>query len=178
MISLGRLIIARTFLRQQLVEAMNAVIIVVSVAVMLGPFVGGVITEHLSWPWIFWVNIPAGILAIVVAIYGIKDTVPRTSRPFDVLGFILFGGGLALLCFSLSQLSESHANLHSTELIIVVAICMLVACFIHAKNHPHPVINIKLFHLRTFRISVFGNLCARLGFGGMPFYYPYYNKLG
>lgn len=58
MISLGRLIIARTFKRHELVEAMNTVIIVVSVAVMLGPFIGGVIVDHLSWPWIFGLIFP------------------------------------------------------------------------------------------------------------------------
>ncbi len=178
MISLGRLIIVRTFERHQLVEAMNTVIIVVSLAVMLGPFVGGIITEQLSWPWIFWVNIPAGILAIVLAVYGLKDTAPRKARPFDFLGFILFGGSLALFCFSLSQLSESGASDSLTALMMSVAIFTFVMYFFHAKNHPHPVINTKLFRFRTFRISIFGNLFTRLGFGGVPFLLPLLQQVG
>ncbi|CEG56363.1 MFS transporter [Legionella fallonii] len=178
MISLGRLIVARTFERHQLVEAMNTVIIVVSLAVMIGPFVGGVITEHLSWPWIFWINIPAGILAIILAVYGLKDTAPKRARPFDALGFILFGGSLALLCFSLSQLSESGVNIHSIVLMLLISLFMFISYFIHAKNYPHPVINTKLFRFRTFRVSVFGNLCARLGFGGMPFLLPLLQQIG
>lgn len=178
MISLGRLIIARTFERHQLVEAMNTVIIVVSLAVMLGPFAGGVITEQLSWPWIFWVNIPAGIIAIILAAYGLNDTAPRKKRPFDVWGFILFGGSLALLCFSLSEFSESGARLITTLLMMMVSFFMLILYFIHAKNHLHPVINIELLRFRTFRISVFGNLCARLGFGGTPFLLPLMQQIG
>jgi EmrB/QacA subfamily drug resistance transporter len=178
MISVGRLIIARTFERHQLVEAMNAVIMVVSLAVMLGPFVGGVITDHLSWPWIFWVNIPAGILAIILSMYGLKDITPKNERPFDVLGFILFGGSLALLCFSLSELSESGARLSPILMLMSVAILMFITCLIHAKTHPFPVIKIALFRFRTFRISVFGNLCARLGFGGMPFLLPLLQQIG
>lgn len=178
MISLGRLIIARTFERHKLVEAMSVVIMVVSIAVMLGPFIGGVITDHLSWPWIFWVNIPAGILAIVLAAYGLKDTAPKKARPFDFLGFILFGGSFALLCFSLSQLSESDANFLLISLMMIVSLLMLITYFIHAEHHLHPMIKIELFRFRTFRISVIGNLCARLGFGGMPFLLPLLQQVG
>ena len=178
MISVGRLIIARTFERHQLVEAMNTVIIVVSLAVMLGPFIGGVIVENFSWPWIFWINIPAGILAIVLAAYGLRDTSVKKERPFDFLGFILFGGSLALLCFSLSELSESGVNLSSILIMMIISFIMFIVCIIHAKKHPHPVINIELFRFRTFRISVLGNLCTRLGFGGMPFLLPLLQQIG
>lgn len=178
MISLGRLIVARIFKRHELVEAMNTVIIVVSVAVMLGPFVGGFITEHWSWPWIFWVNIPVGILAILIAYFSLQDPTPKRSRPFDTLGFILFGGSLALLCFSLSELSESDANLNLILTFIFTAVIMLTVNFIHAKKIAHPVIQMKLFNIRTFRISVLGNLCCRLGFGGMPFLLPLLQQIG
>lgn len=178
MISVGRLIIVRTYERHKLVEAMNTVIIVVSLAVMLGPFLGGVITEHFSWPWIFWVNIPAGTFAIILAAYGLKDTTPKKERPFDIFGFILFGGSLALLCFSLSELSEKGDDLSLSLIMMLVSFVMFITCLIHAKKHPHPVINIGLFRFRTFRVSVFGNLCARLGFGGMPFLLPLLQQIG
>lgn len=172
MISLGRLIIARTFKRHELVEAMNAVIIVVSVAVMLGPFIGGVITEHLSWPWIFWVNVPAGSFAMLLAAYCLPDTEIRKKRPFDLLGFILFGGSLALFCFSLSDLSESNSNHQTVLLTLLIAFMMFIFYVLHARKILHPVIKIELLRIRTFQVSVLGNLCARLGFGGMPFLLP------
>lgn len=178
MISLGRLIIVRAFKRHELVEAMNTVIIVVSVAVMLGPFIGGLITDHFSWPWIFWVNIPIGLVAMLLAAYCIKDTAPRKTRPFDLLGFILFGGSLALLCFSLSDLSESNVNLNTILALLSISLIMMISYIIHAKRIAHPVIQIKLLRIRTFRISVMGNLCARLGFGGMPFMLPLLQQVG
>lgn len=178
MLSLGRLIIARTFKRHELVEAMNAVIIVVSVAVMLGPLVGGVITDHFSWPWIFWVNIPAGIIGMLLAAYGLKDTAPRKVRPFDLLGFLLFGSGLALLCFSLSSLSESGMNLHAALWMMLTSVSLFIAYVIHAKRERHPVVKITLLRIRTFRISVLGNLLSRLGFGGMPFLLPLLQQVG
>lgn len=172
MISVGRLMIARTFKRHELVEAMNTVIMVVAVAVMLGPFVGGVITDHWSWPWIFWVNIPAGAFAILLAAYGLEDTAVRKDPPSDKLGFLLFGGSLAILCFSLSDLSESTVDLHHAFLMIIISVVMMLAYVIHANKLAHPVIKITLFRIRTFQISVLGNLFARLGFGGLPFLLP------
>lgn len=178
MISLGRLIIARTFKRHELVEAMNTMVIVVSVAVMLGPFIGGVITDNLSWPWIFWVNIPIGLLAMILATYCLKDTAPKKTRPFDLIGFILFGGSLALFCFSLSELSESSVNFQTIILLIGIAATMMLAYVFHAKLTPHPIIQIQLLSIRTFRISVMGNIFARLGFGGMPFLLPLLQQVG
>jgi len=178
MLSLGRLTIARTFKRHELVEAMNAVVIVVSVAVMLGPFVGGVITEYLSWPWIFWVNIPIGLMAMVLARYTLKDTAPKKTRPFDLLGFILFGGSLALLCFSLSELSESQVNIHAIVTLICISLLMFLLYVFHAQRKAHPLIQTRLLLIRTFQVSVLGNICARLGFGGMPFLLPLLQQVG
>jgi len=178
MISLGRLIIARTFKKHELVEAMNAVIIVVSVAVMLGPLVGGFITDHWSWPWIFWVNIPAGILAMILVGLSFQDMQPRKTHPLDFWGFILFGGSLAVLCLSLSELSETQINLNAIFLKLAISGLMMLAYFLRARHVPYPVIKTSLFRIRTFQISVLGNLCARLGFGGMPFLLPLLQQIG
>ncbi|OGT46847.1 MAG: multidrug transporter, partial [Gammaproteobacteria bacterium RIFCSPHIGHO2_12_FULL_38_11] len=178
MISLGRLIIARTFARHELVNAMNAVVIVVSVAVMVGPFVGGVIVDHLSWQWIFWVNIPAGIFAILFSSHYLKETAEKNPKPFDFLGFILFGGGLSLLSFSLSEMSAPQIDVHLIIALMIVSFFMLIVYCFHALRIQHPVIRVTLFKIRTFRVSVFGNLFARLGFGGMPFLLPLMQQLG
>ena len=178
MISLGRLIIAQTFKRYEFVEAMNVIIIVVSVATMMGPFIGGVIVDHLSWPWIFWVNIPAGLLAIIVSIIYLKDPTIRSSKPFDLIGFILFAGSITLFCFSLAEISNTNSNLNSIFLRIIIALLTLIVYFFYAKKKAHPVIKTELFKTRTFRISVIGSLCSRLGFGGMPFLLPLLQQIG
>lgn len=172
MISLGRLMIAKTFPRHEMVEAMNFIIIIVSFAVMIGPFVGGVIVDHLSWPWIFWINIPAGIFLIALSVYGLKEVVIKNIRPFDAVGFILFGGSLALSCFSLSEISETNSDVFACLVHLGIGLTLLFAYVLYAKRKKHPVMKIDLFRIRTFRVSVIGNLCARLGFGGMPFLIP------
>ena len=178
MLPLGRLIILRTFKRHELVEAMNAIIMVVSLGLMLGPLSGGFITDHLSWHWIFWVNIPVGIFTICMATRFLPETPPIKVRRFDIVGFILFGGGLAALSFSLSELSENAANQQAALFILSLAITMLCAYFIYARKQTHPIIKMSLCQFRTFKISIMGNLFARLGFGGIPFLLPLLLQIG
>ncbi len=178
MISLSRLILARTFKRYELVEAMNTVIIVVSLGVMMGPFVGGVIVDHLSWPWIFWVNVPVGIFVVLLASHSLQEIAPKNPHPFDYLGFMLFAGSLAIVCFSLSEMSESNRDLEASVMRLLIAVTMLMAYIFYAKRKSFPVIRIELFRIRTFRVSVFGNLLSRLGFGGVPFLLPLMQQVG
>ncbi|HTM63970.1 MAG TPA: MFS transporter [Gammaproteobacteria bacterium] len=172
MLPLGRLIILRSFPRHEVVDVINHVIMVVSVGLMLGPLAGGVITDHFSWSWIFWVNVPVGIFAFIIGYFFLTDYPPRHVRPFDFIGFTLFGGGLATLTFALSYLSESSTNQHTGLLILFISILMLANYFLYARWQPHPILNTSLFKKRTFLISILGNLFARLSFGGVPFLLP------
>lgn len=178
MLPLGRLIILRTFHRHQLVNAMNQVIMVVSIGLMLGPLAGGFLTDQLSWHWIFWVNIPVGLIVMLMAAFYLKDTMPRRVHPFDKLGFILFGGGLAALTFSLSYLSETTTNQKNALLIMCLAITMLITYFFHSRQQKYPIVKVELLRIRTFRVSIIGNLFARLGFGGVPFLLPLLFQIG
>jgi EmrB/QacA subfamily drug resistance transporter len=178
MLPVGRLILLRTFPRHEVVEAMNHVIMVVSIGLMLGPLAGGFITDHFSWNWIFWVNIPVGCIAILSAAFFLKKTAPQKVLPFDWLGFILFGGGLAALTFSLSDLSESTTNPQIALLILCGSFLLLACYFLRSLKQRHPIVNTELFRYRTFRVSVIGNLFARLGFGGVPFLLPLLLQVG
>jgi len=172
MLPLGRLLLLRTFPRHEFIEAMNQVIIVLSLGLMLGPFVGGFITDHLSWHWIFWINIPIGIIAITAASIWLKKEAVSSVRSFDLLGFLLFGGGLSALTFALSDISESTDSPYKAMYILCIALLMLISFYFYSHNRKHSIIKTELFKIRTFRISILGNLFARLGFGGIPFLFP------
>ncbi len=173
MLPLGRLIILRTFARHEVVDGMNHVIMVVSIGLMIGPLAGGFITDHFSWHWIFWVNIPVGIFAMMLTLSYLPASPPlKHVRPFDFLGFFLFGSGLATLTFALAYLSETTSNQQSGLLILCIAILLLTNYFLYSRRQPHPILNTSLFKLRTFQISIIGNLFTRLSFGGVPFLLP------
>ncbi|KTC80709.1 DHA2 family efflux MFS transporter permease subunit [Legionella cherrii] len=169
---IGRLIILRTCERHELIAKMSIVVMVASLGMMLGPLLGGIITYRFSWRWIFWVNIPVGIIAVGLSSKLLPYMPPRPVPPLDKLGFILFGSGLATLTFGLSMVSESTARVTETITVLFIAFLLLGGYTKHSYKRKHPIVKVELFHIRTFFISVAGNLLARLSFGGVPFLLP------
>lgn len=169
---LGRLIIVRTFKRHELITMMSKVAIIASLGMMLGPVLGGLITHYFTWRWIFWVNIPVGIFAIIMTSYWLKEIPPHKVPPLDKVGFILFGGGLACLTFGLSAFSESDIEPTMALNIILIALVLLACYILYSYKRPNPIVKAQLFKYKTFQISAMGNLLARLGFGAVPFLVP------
>ena len=78
-----------------------------AIAAAIGPLIGGFITTYFHWRWIFWVNVPFGILGIVLASRLMPPIAPRPVPPLDISGFVLSGVGLAATIFGLTTLSRS-----------------------------------------------------------------------
>lgn len=175
---LGRLIILRSYERHELVAKMSLVVMVASLGMMLGPLLGGIITHHFSWRWIFWVNVPAGILAVLLSIKLLPSMPPRPVPALDKTGFVLFGSGLALLTFGLSRLSESNTSHFHAWLALLFALILLLAYAYHSRHKKYPIINVELLRSHTFCISVISNLFSRLSFGGTPFLLPLLLQIG
>lgn len=168
----GRLIILRTCERHELISKMNIVVMVASLGMLLGPLLGGIITDHFSWRWIFWVNAPVGFLALLLSIKMLPDMPARPVPKLDVAGFFLFGAGLATLTFGLSTFSETDFAVTQSVLTIALAILFLIWYKKHSQHKKHPIVNVDILSVRTFRVSIIGNLLTRLSFGGIPFLLP------
>lgn len=177
-IPVGRLIIVRTCNRNELISKMSIVVMVSALGMVLGPVLGGLITEHFSWPWIFWVNIPFGLLTVLLAWYLLPDMPAKVVPPLDKWGFIYFGAGLSTLTFGLTILSESVGESVKALLYIGLSFLFLMAYVIHSRKQKYPIVNIELWHLRTFKVSAVGNLLGRIGFGGIPFLLPLLFQIG
>jgi EmrB/QacA subfamily drug resistance transporter len=174
----GRLIILRTFARYNIIEVMSQVAIIASLGTMLGPMFGGFITYYSSWRWIFWINIPVGLLCIGLASFWVRHESPKKVIPLDKIGFILFGSSLAGFTFGLSAFSESTMA-ESSALYITGNSLLLMFCYIiYSRRRKYPIIKTQLLHIRTFRVSTLGNLFSRLGFGGIPFLVPLLLQIG
>ncbi len=174
----GRLIILRTCERHELIAKMSLVVMVGSLGMMLGPLLGGIITHHFSWSWIFWVNIPVGILAILLSIKLLPSMPSRPVPPLDKIGFILFGSGLASLTIGLSMFSESYLNHTQALYFIIISVILLIIYTRYSYHKKNPVIKMELLQSRTFSISVSSNLFSRLSFGGIPFLLPLLLQIG
>ena len=178
MMPVGRLTIIRTFPKSELLQAMNFVIIPALIGPLLGPTVGGLIVYWVSWRYIFFVNVPMGLLALWLAQRHMPDYRGDTTRPLDVVGLVLFGSGTALLSWLLEIFGEHRIDATSAAVLLLLCMSLLGAYLWHARETPHPLLRLRLFRVRTFRISVMGGFVTRLGVGGMPFLLPLLYQLG
>lgn len=178
MLPIGRLIIIKTSERHEILNKMTVVIMIASLGMLLGPWVGGLITYYLSWRWIFWVNAPIGLCVLFLALKGIPALPPLKPHRLDKIGFVLFSGGLSLLTLGLSLISESTLTWHTSISMITVACILLIGYYFWSKRQRHPIVKTALFQNRTFSIAVISNLICRLSFGGVPFLLPLIFQIG
>jgi EmrB/QacA subfamily drug resistance transporter len=178
MTPVGRLAIVRTFPKAELLSAMNFVIIPALIGPLLGPTVGGVIVHWLSWREIFFVNVPVGLVALWLIHRHMPNYQGDTRRPLDVTGLALFGSGTALLSWLLEIFGEHQLDTTSTCVLLLVALGLLWTYVLHASHTAHPLLQLALFKVRTFRVSVAGGFITRLGIGGLPFLLPLLYQLG
>ena len=178
MTPVGRLAIIRTFPKSELLVAMNFVIVPALIGPLLGPTVGGLIVHSLSWREIFFVNVPMGIVALLIIYRHMPDYRGGASRPLDVVGLVLFGTGTALLSWLLEIFGEHDIDVTSAGVLFALSMSLLAAYVWHARRIAYPLLRLSLFKVRTFRVSVGGGFITRLGIGGMPFLLPLLYQLG
>lgn len=178
MMPVGRLAIIRTFPKSELLRAMNFVVIPALIGPLLGPTVGGLIVHWVSWRFIFFINVPMGLLALWLAWRHMPDYRGDAPRPLDVVGLVLFGSGTALLSWLLEIFGEHRIDATSAAVLLLLCVSLLAAYLWHARETPHPLLRLRLFRVRTFRIAVVGGFITRLGVGGMPFLLPLLYQLG
>lgn len=178
MMPVGRLTIIRTFDKSELLGAMNFVIIPALIGPLLGPTLGGLIVHWLDWRQIFFVNLPVGCAALAFALRHMPDYRGEQRRPLDIVGLALFGSGAALLSWLLEIFGEHRLDATSEGVLLLVSVALLAAYGWHARHHPHPLLRLDLFALRTFRVSVVGGFVTRLGIGGLPFLLPLLYQIG
>jgi EmrB/QacA subfamily drug resistance transporter len=148
---LAQMMIAR-IAGSQMARVMGFMVIPVLIGPVLGLVLAGVILEHASWRWIFFINLPIGIVSTVCAIRILpEDTHESRSRIFDLTGFLLLSPGLVLLLHSLEKLSSDHASRRLTSLELLLAISLLGAFGLHAiRNSRTAIIDITLFRRPIF----------------------------
>jgi EmrB/QacA subfamily drug resistance transporter len=178
MVPVGRLTLVRTFAKSELVRTMSFVAIPSLVAPMLGPVAGGLIVGYLHWRVIFFVNIPIGLLGLVMVYLHLPDYRDPHSHPLDVPGFLLFGSGVGLLSYVLEVFGEHTMGAGPIFGLLAIAATLLTLYGFRAMSARFPLLPLKLFCIRTFRSAVSGSFFTRLGIGGIPFLFPLLYQVG
>lgn len=174
----GRLVLLRTYPRDQFVRVMNMVSVPGLLGPLLGPMLGGFLSQHASWHWIFLINIPFGIIGIIAAIKFMPNLFAEEHNSFDFRGFFLFVAGVVCLSLSLEAQNSAYQNGEPMLFGLLAAGIFFLGCYwIHARFVQNAIFKLRLFKTQNFRIGILGNLISRLGGGAMPYLMPLFFQL-
>jgi EmrB/QacA subfamily drug resistance transporter len=178
MVPVGRLTLVRTFAKSELLRAMSFISVPALVAPMLGPIAGGLIVGYLHWRYIFFLNVPIGLIGLVLVYLHLPNFSEEHVQPLDIVGLVLFGSGIALLSYVLEIFGEHTLSGREITGLLGLSIFLLFGYVFHARRAEYPLLHLSLFRIRTFRASVAGGFVTRLGMGGIPFLLPLLYQLG
>ncbi len=170
MTPVGKLALIKTFPKKELLKAMNFAIIPALIGPVLGPLVGGYMVDYLSWHWIFLINIPFGLIGILLSLKYMPDYKSKIID-FDLKGFFIFAAASLLLSISL-ELFGNTVRVSPVLVILMSGFLMLYWYYRHASKDNNPIFPLNLFQVRTFRVGIVGNLATRLGISSVPLLLP------
>ncbi|MCD0467198.1 MFS transporter [Flavobacterium sp. ENC] len=170
MTPVGKLALIRTFPKKELLQAMNFAIIPALIGPVLGPLVGGYMVDYLSWHWIFLINIPFGIIGVILSLKYMPDY-KSPLIDFDLKGFLIFAAASLLLSVAL-ELFGNTVQVSPVLALFMAGFMMLYWYYRHAVTDNNPLFPLNLFQVRTFRVGIIGNLATRLGFSSIPLLLP------
>jgi len=178
MTPVGRLVLLRSIDKSALVNAMAWVTVPALVGPVIGPPLGGFITTYFSWHWIFLINIPIGLLGIVMALRYIDPIKSENPERFDLYGLVLAGIGLAGIAFGLSVAGLNLLPWTIVIALVAIGSISMTLYVIHARRSASPVLDFALLRLPTMRASIIGGFLFRLGIGALPFLLPLLMQVG
>jgi EmrB/QacA subfamily drug resistance transporter len=154
---IGQAVLARAAGPQRMGRVMSIIGVPTVMGPVLGPVLGGLIISNFSWRWIFYINVPIGIITLILSSRYLTNDEPRSADRFDALGFALLSPGLAALIYSLSEVGITGSFTSGQVLIsFALGVVLLIAFVAHALHVPKPLLDLRLFKNRAFSIA---NVC-------------------
>jgi EmrB/QacA subfamily drug resistance transporter len=178
MVPVGRLVLLRTVAKSELVAAMAWISLPALMGPVLGPPVGGLIVTYASWRWIFDINVPLGLAGITLVWLFVPEMRTESPRRFDGVGLAFSGVALAGLLFGLEIIGHGAGAAEASAGVLGVSALATIAYFVHARRTPHPVLDLTLFRIRSFGVSVASASLFRIGVGAMPYLLPLMFQVG
>ena len=184
MVPIARLILLRNVSKSDFISAMSWMLVPALIGPILGPPIGGLIVTYLNWRWIFFVNVPVGIVSIILATILVADSKETTTGRFDYIGLILAGVALACLTFGVEMGTRGVLTGINLVMVFGTAVAGTVLYFLHARrlkaaNPPaEPILDMSLMRIPTFSLSVIAGGLTRITGGATPFLLPMMMQIG
>ena len=174
----GQTIMARAAGVHRMGRVMGIIGVPTLLGPILGPVIGGAIVTGTTWRWIFFVNVPIGLVALVLAIRFLTDTTRDALHRFDLPGFLMLSPGLAILVYGLSEVGNRGSFVDPTVLWCLGAGLVLIIGFVmRSLRAPEPLMEIRLFKNRNFTVSSVCIFLTGVTLYGTMFLLPLYYQI-
>jgi EmrB/QacA subfamily drug resistance transporter len=172
MVPVGRLIVLRTTPKDQLTQAIAYISWPGLTALVLGPPLGGFITTYASWHWIFFLNLPIGILALILTILWVENVRGEEKHPFDWLTFALTGFASAGSVYAMEKLGGDSVQWQAPLVLILSVLSGVAAILVARRNPTTSLIDLESMKLKSYSLSVYGASAFRIAVAVLPFLLP------
>jgi EmrB/QacA subfamily drug resistance transporter len=177
MVPVGRLVVLKNTQKSDLIRAIATITWPGLVAPILGPPLGGFITTYASWHWIFLLNLPLGIIALVFSRKLIPQVEGQKGVPFDVTGFVLTGAACLGLIFGLDMFNQGTINWKPVTMVGGAVIVGALAVW-HSGRATHPLLPLTALKIKSYAVTIYGGSLFRVAIGALPFLLPLMFQLG
>lgn len=171
MVPVGRLIVLRTTPKAELAKTIALITWPGLVAPIIGPPLGGFLTTYFSWQWVFILNIPLGLVGIVLVYQYIQNESSTDRRPLDWFGFCLTGVMLATAIIALEKIGN-HGLSVEIAYYALATLALCAAVIWHARRHASPILNFSVLRIPSFAVTVLSGSFVRILIGVTPFLAP------
>ena len=166
------ILIYRMVPREKIGAAMGLYGVGVVVAPGVGPILGGYFVEYLSWPWIYWVNVPIGVVATLAAVFVLKEQPLVRGKKLDVLGFACIATGLFAFLLALEKGTTWGWTSYSVLGLLALAVNLILLWLVIAQQRENPLLDISVFRNGNFVKSMVLVGVLMVGLFAMLFYLP------
>ncbi|MCT7664538.1 MFS transporter [Shinella kummerowiae] len=178
MTPVGRQLVLRGAPKSELVRAIATITWPALIAPVIGPLIGAWITTHAGWQWNFFINLPLGLLGVVLVAFFVPHAPAEGRRPFDLAGFLLTGSALALTLAGLELSSASTGGTGALAILFMGVLTGLVAIF-HLRRTAHPLLDLTVLKVPTFAFATLSaGTAGRLAVNATPFLLPLLFQVG